>query len=198
MSLADMLSAYAEIIADALINDCDADIDETKFRVMRYHAHAVPEDVLCTKDGVLCVWWENIRPKNLGNAQCSAFPMVILHAKWYTCWKEATTNGNKMTYYYDQNDEDAARLAEIAECVSRRLMDTACAQVNSVSVESDPLAYAFLTLADKPRFLDCTPSGALGGAASLHWRIETGIFHVETGVVGEMLARTASDSLGTL
>ena len=78
------------------------------------------------------------------------------------------------------------------------MRSTSSPKVNSVSVESDPLAYAFLTLADKPRFLDCTPSGALGGAAALHWRIETGIFHVETGVVGEMLARTASDSLGTL
>ena len=196
-----MLTAYANIITDQIINECDLDppIDPTKFRVLRYHGHAIPEDIICTADGVLSVWWESIRPKNVANGQCSAFPVVILHAKWYTCWKEATTSGKTMTVYYTENDADAARLAWIAECVSRRLMDIACEQANSVSEEDDPLAFGFLTLADKPIFLDCAPGGALGGAASVHWRIQAGIHEtvLESSLPSpQAFLRTADDSLG--
>lgn len=194
-----MLTAYANIISQVMVRECVDDIDETKLRVLRYHGHAIPEDVTCTGDGVLCVWWENILPKST-TTPCPAFPVVVLHAKWYTCWKEATVTGNKMTVHYDDNDADAARLAEIAECVTRRLMDIACLSgVNAVDEDDDPQAHAFLTLADKPAFLDCTPGGASGGAASLHWRVRTGIFHVETVPLpspGASFARTATDGLG--
>lgn len=200
MSLADMLTTYAEIIAQELAYECVDDIDPDKLRVLRYHAHAIPEDILCTKDGVLCVWWENIRPKST-TTPCPGFPVVILHAKWYTCWKEADVNasGKTMKVHYAENDADAGRLAEIAECITRRLMNLACTAPNAVSEEDDPLMFAFLQMADGPAFLDCTSAGALGAAASLHWRIQTGIFYVPTVPVppaGEMFGRSATDGLG--
>lgn len=201
MSLPDLLTAFANIISDQILNECDLDppIDPAKYRVLRYHGHAIPDDMECAPHGILSVWWDALRPKNPTNGQCSAFPVVNLNAKFVTCWKAADVGNKSITVHYTQNDSDAARLAWIAECVARRLMDVACAQANSVSEDDDPYAFAFLTLADKPTFLDAAPGGAQGGVAWLNWRVQAGIFeHVLEG--GEPLpmafARTADDSIG--
>lgn len=171
MSLPDLLSKYAEVIADWLVNECVDDIDADALRVLRYHGHAIPEDIRCSRDGVLTVWWESMQPKS--PTECHLGPVVILHAKYETCWKAADVSGKTMTVHYTQNDADAARLAWIAECIARRLMDLVCA--TGVDGDDDPVGYQFLLLANKPTFLDSTPGGATGGAASVHWRIRTGV-----------------------
>ena len=176
MALPDVLLLYAQIIADQIINECDLEppIDETKFRLLRYHGHAIPEDIQCTPDGILSVWWENITPK-AGNTPCPVFPVATLNAKYVTCWKQADVNGKSITVHYDQNDADAERLAWIAECVTRRLLTLVCSEAGQIDPDEWPLDYEFLMMANKPSFLGATPTGAQGGAAGITWRIQVGL-----------------------
>lgn len=175
MSLPDALLLYAQIIADQIINECELDppIDETKFRLVRYHGHAIPEDVQCTPDGMLSAWWENITPKP-GTGSCP-FPVATLNAKYVTCWKQADVSAKSITVHYDQNDADADRLAWIAECVTRRLLTLVCSEANQFDPDADPLDYQFLQMTNKPVFLGATPTGAQGGAAGIAWRVQVGL-----------------------
>lgn len=174
MSLPDALLLYAQIIADQIINECELDppIDEAKFRLVRYHGHAIPEDVQCTPDGTLSAWWENITPKP--GTECP-FPVAALNAKYVTCWKQADVTGKPptMKVFYDQNDADADRLAWIAECVTRRLLTLVCAK--TFDPDGMPLDHEFMQMANKPVFLGATPTGAQGGAAGITWRMQIGL-----------------------
>lgn len=194
MSLPDLLTAYANIIADEIVNECVDDIDADSFRVLRYHGHAIPDDIGC--ENRLSVWWENIRPKAQG--PCPLFPVVILNAKYVMCWKQADVTTKAVTVHYTQNDADAARLATIAECVTRRLFTLVCLQPNQIDPDADPFAYAFAALADSPAYLDTAPGGPLGGVAWVNWRIQTSIYNVPTAVppLGQIFGRSADDTLG--
>ena len=158
MSLPDVLTKFAEIIADEILHECVDDIDEAKFRMIRYHGHAIPDDIQCSPDGLLSVWWTDMRPKNLTNGQCPLYPTVILHAKFAVCWKDPDVKSKSIHVFYEQNDADSARLAWIAECVSHRLMDLTC-ENGAVTEDDDPTGFEFLTLTDKPSYLDASPGG---------------------------------------
>lgn len=172
--LADLLTKYVEIIYDTLLNDCDLDpeIDTDAFRSLRYHARAIPDDI-CS-NGLLSAWWENISAKST-TAPCPAFPVAVLNAKYAMCWKQADVKPNKITIYYEENDADAARLATVAECVTHRLLSLVCRQANQIDGEDEPLDYLFLAMANKPKFLGCTPGGPQGGIAWVNWRVEVGL-----------------------
>jgi len=138
---------------------------------LRYHGHAIPENIECDPN-ILSVWWENIVPKP--GTDCP-FPVATLNAKYAACWKQADVSAKTMKIYYDQNDDDAARLAWIAECVTRRLLSLVCANPAQVDVNEWPLDHEFLQMANKPQFLGATPTGAQGGVAGITWRVQVGL-----------------------
>lgn len=176
--LADLLGYYVTLIAEEITEECDLTpaIDIETLRYLRYHGHAIPDNIECDPNGLLSAWWENLKPKSPGD--CAGGLVVTLNAKFAMCWKQADVGQKSMTIHYDQNDSDAARLAQIAECVSRRLLAVVCTQVNAVNEMDDPTAHAFLERGRDMQFLGATPGGAQGGVAWINWRVDTRVIAV--------------------
>jgi len=170
MTLAAALTAYAELLADVLVNDCDASMPT---RILRYHGGHVPEDIGCS-DGLLSVWWEDpLEPLTLGREPCPGFPQVVLAARWAVCWKLADVDADGVTLFDDTWDLDAAVLADAAECVARALMRLACV-VDPTDVKA--LALLALTMGRPPvLFISATPSPPSGGVATVEWRVRVGL-----------------------
>lgn len=176
MTLGLLLTAYEELIADWIINECDPTIDQSKFRMLRYHGHAIPDDIQCSEDGLLSVWWEPIRPK-APSTPCPGFLVVTLTAKFAVCWKQAEVSPKGITLFDPQWDLDAGRLADIAECVSGRLASIVCTDLSAVP-DDDVYAIAFLEHAMAPYYVDTSAGGPQGGVAWITWRMQTGVRRV--------------------
>lgn len=169
MSLADALTAYAELVGDVLVNDCEIDAPS---RVLRFHGHAPPDDLDCGK-GILAVWWApTITPTKLGN--CEGPPVVTLHARWVRCWKIPEVDNGGVTLYDTSWDADAAELADAAECVSRALIQLSCAGPGQ---SGSQFVRAFLAFAvqGKATFVSAAPVGASGGVAGVEWIVTFGL-----------------------
>lgn len=169
MTLGAALTAYAELVGDVLVNDCG---EEVPGRVLRYHGHAVPDDIDCSKNGILSVWWEpSIVPLNLGKP-CSGFPVVTLSARWVVCWKVADVKPGSISLHDAIWDADAGRLADVAECVARALMGLSCG-----TPQSDHARALLVLLRGDPKatFVGASPVAPLGGVAGLKWQIKVGL-----------------------
>lgn len=197
MTLAALLTAYAEIIGDAIVNDYDwpeSGVHEID-RVLRYHGHAPPEDMECGE--VLAVWWE---PPSLTveTTNCAGPLTVTLAAKYLTCWKiakvKAGPGGSQIQQWDDSWDATAGTLADVAETVARRLVRLQCHERGD---PIDEFGEAMLALIVRPRFVGATPTGAAGGAAGVIWRM-TGQLAPQPAAAAapQSFARTADDTIG--
>lgn len=172
MGLGALLTAYANVISDWIINECDETIEPDAMRVLRYHGHPVPDDIQCSPAGLLSVWWEPLRPKASGPCPVA---VVTLDAKFAVCWKVPTVTQKGITLLDPTWDEDAGRLADIAECVTQRLIGLVCLEVNQIDGDEDPFGLTFREQADRPSFVDAAAGGPQGGVAWITWRIQTGV-----------------------
>lgn len=168
MSLGAVLTAFAELVGDSLVNDCGQPVPS---RVVRYHGHSIPDDMECSSDGILSVWWNApIRPKD-PTKPCVGYPVATLSARWARCWKLPTVANGGITLWDDEWDGDAAILADTAECVSRALMRLSCLEGSPAPAATQ----ALLDLVTVPRFLSASPAGPQGGVAGVVWQIEVGL-----------------------
>lgn len=161
--LSGALTAYAEYIADVITNECGRPVPA---RLLRYHGHAVPEDLGCDT-GVLSVWWNQLRPQ--GSADCATPLETTLYARYVTCWKILDITREGKTILDDaKQDGDAAVLADVADCVSRALIRLDCAPAADDSETMRSLR-AFALSGGKLPFLSGRPIGADGGIAGVEW-----------------------------
>ena len=162
MALADTLTAFAEIVADSIVNDAGQPVPT---RVVRYYGHALPDDYGCEGDGVLSVWWPGPITAERPDQDCPGAPTLTLSARYTRCWQLPQVQQKSTTMFYDEWDAEAGVLSDVAEQVARRLMRLNCDQPPS------GFDAALLALLRTPRFLDATPAGPLGGVAGVEWRI---------------------------
>lgn len=166
--LAEVLTAYAEFVGDRLVNVCGQAVPG---RVLRYHGHAPPEDLDCSGNGYLAVWWEGpaLVPKD-PRSPCPGPLPVTLAAKYVVCWPIAEVDASGITLFDDGWDALAATLADVAECIAGTLAGLTCD--DSPPSDADEFEVALLGAVRQPRFLGVTPTGAGGGSAGLVWRLQ--------------------------
>lgn len=195
MTLGALLTAYAEILGDSIVNDAGQSVPE---RVLRYHGHAPPEDMEC--GNVLAVWWEG-PSLTIDDANCSGPLQVTLAGKYLTCWKiakvKAAPGGATIQLWDDDWDSTSGILADTAEAVSRRLIRLQCHERGD---PIDEFGEAMMSLIVRPRFVSAVPSGAAGGAAGVIWRMTGKLAPLPTssGPAPQQFSRTANDSIGEL
>lgn len=173
MGLADVLTAYANLVSDVLVNDCGAPLPG---RILRYHGPA-PDDMECSTDGILSVWWDDLNDSD--PKHCAGVPQVVLGARWVRCWKQAEVDQGTMTLFDETWDADAALFADSAECVARVLMQLACVSKVPGSVNDDKMR-ALLDIIRAPVFLGARRHGPQSNAAGVDWRLRVGLRAVST------------------
>jgi hypothetical protein len=166
VALSDVLTGVAEYIGDVLVNDCGM---PAPGRVLRYHGHAVPDEVQCDETGILSVWWEPFLEPRVatGSTPCLGYPVVTIAARWVRCWQPPEVDQDGVTLVDPTWDADAAELADAAECVARGLMALDCAPDRD-----DPFVAALLEVGRRYRFTGASPAGVGGGVAGVVWRLQ--------------------------
>lgn len=188
MTLSAALTAYANLVSDALVNRCELEhrvvaSDGTASwepipvpsRILRYHGHGVPDDA-CDGDGTLSVWFEG--PIQVGDSRtpCQGPPSVVLVARWVVCWQLPDADGEGITLFDDQWDADSATLADAAECVARELVRLSCREPFPSADPDDALVDALLAVGRKWRFRGANPVGPGGGVAGVEWRLGVDLY----------------------
>lgn len=162
MALADALTAYAEFVGDTLVNLCGEPVPD---RVLRYHNGPVPDEIECSRNGILSVWWD--APIYAG--KCGQPLVVTLGARWSVCWPvpEATPNG--VVLADDEWDAQAGRFANVAECVGRALTALGCSDVPPTDKGAAFLAHV---ISGNLRLSAIRGHGPLGGVAGVGWTVD--------------------------
>lgn len=176
MSLPGLLTAYAEYIADVLVNECGRPVPD---RLLRYHTRA-PDD-LCSDAGSLAVWWDagvptNNFPQSAAGAAgppCGVMPMYTLTARYVVCWPapEDTGDPEQPVELLDTEwDATAAMLAGVADCVTRFLIRLGCTTSRN-EPWSTPAGRALVAQCARQsfRFTSASPTIPGGTCAGVEW-----------------------------
>jgi hypothetical protein len=177
MSLSGVLTALAEYVGDAIVNDCGRPVPD---RVIRYHG-TLPNDC-CTDNGFLAVNWQTgfasvtFPAAATGTADpCRGLPVVEVRLRYVVCWDAPEVTQQGVTVNAEQDarwDADAAMLAEVADGVTRALLRLTC------EISLDPLFVAVMDEVGPKhwlRFVAADPIVPLGGCAGVQWRLYCGV-----------------------
>lgn len=168
MSFSALLTALNEYVADALVNDCGR---PEPTRQLSYHGR-MPNDC-CTADGFLVTSWESAKvfPPD---SQCVGIPQFTINIRYVVCWDipEVGDHGVDITDEQDATwNNDALMLADVADCVMRRLQQLTCSERSTVP--PDPIAEAVLAQIrpQSLRLAGVSPIVPLGGCAGVQWQL---------------------------
>lgn len=169
MSLSGLLTAVADYVADVLVNECGRPVPD---RVFRYHGRA-PQDC-CTDAGVLDVSWDRLFPSTSfptaagGSEPCPGAPVTPLTVRYTVCWPVPELQPTVLNVDFAGYDALAAELADVADCVSRWLLDLSCDPFLE-----DPYVAAIFDHAPRGRvrLVESSPILPAGGCAGVQWRL---------------------------
>lgn len=172
MSASELLTAWAELVSDSVVNDGCQPVPE---KVLRYHG-TMPHDC-CSDAGFVVASWEQEYPSNSfpNPTSTSALPcdgplVLPLVARYVICWPLPDVGPGGIRPVDSSWDAAAARLIDTADAVARRLLTLTC---GDVSEEDDPIAWSFLQLTGGKagfRYIGATPITPNGGCAGVQWR----------------------------
>lgn len=168
MSLSALLTATVEYVGDTLVNDCGRPVPT---KVMRYHG-TMP-DACCTADGVLSISWSSgfasQKFPSRSSDGCTGPPVYMLEVRYVTCWAGIPDPSPQGIILPDDTwDDDAAMLADVADCVGRALMRLSCAP----DLEDPFVAAIFAeTPSRQVQYVDATPIRPSGLCAGVTWKL---------------------------
>lgn len=170
MSLSGLETALAEFVGDSIVNDCDQPPPD---RVLRYHG-TLPNDC-CTENGTLAVSWAmeylsaDFPNSTAANRDpCPGVPVATINLRYVICWPPLRIVPGKLILADDSWDARAARLADVADGVTRAFARLMCAPDLA-----DPIVAAVVQAAgrNRVRFIDVAPLPVLGLCAGVLWRV---------------------------
>ncbi len=167
MSLSGLLTAVAEYVGDTLANDCGRPVPT---KVMRYHG-TMP-DACCSAEGVLSISWSTGFPSRTfpsrSSDPCVGPPVYMLELRYVTCWAGIDPHAEGLILPDDRWDADAGMLAEVADCVTRALMNLSCSPDTA-----DPFTVAIYEhiFARQIQYVETTPIRPSGLCAGVTWKL---------------------------
>lgn len=175
MSLSGLLSSLIGYTAGVIEHDCPG--APTPDRLFRYHGTAGTPHDCCSESGLVSAEWDRTYASSKWPADdsahsgaCSGIPTSMIAIRYVKCWP-VSEDGNAMPD--PAVDAAAAQLAEVADCVTRALLDLACDPANGALTKS--------VLGDNGvgvglfRFRACEPIPPLGACAGVLWRVVAGV-----------------------
>jgi len=130
VGLPELLNAVLAVVGDEIAECLDWTVDEAAaLRVLRYHGSGWPPDCCGEGSGTLVAKWETVAH---GDAQASiarrhpgipvGWPTPTLVVRYTTCWPEVKATDKGEVLQDDRWDQASAQLADVADCVSHRLV----------------------------------------------------------------------------
>jgi len=176
MSLSGLMTALAEYVGDALVNDVGRPPPD---RILRYHG-LLPHDC-CTDNGFLAVNWQQefvsmtFPVQATGSADnCSGRPVAEIRLRYVVCWEAPAAGPGGVVVSDEQDtrwDTTAGMLAEVADGVTRALLRVTC------DLPTDELGRAVVEACGRGwlRFVSADPILPDGTCAGVQWRLYCGV-----------------------